>query len=149
MKEWKSPICIFFRPTPRIEYTGDRRAHIFECACGRCKARHGRDVRRYLDKGDRNSTSNLRKHAKVCWGDETVAAADATRDIDAAREILIKSNIRDGTITTEFQRIGKGKVSFSTRQHTKVETRYVLLSLFNPFLTFNSNTQRRNCVMGC
>lgn len=74
-------------------------------------------MRRYLDKGDRNSTSNLRKHAKVCWGDETVAAADATRDIDAAREILIKSNIRDG-----------------------------ILSLFNPFLTFNSNTQRRNCA---
>src|ERR1700678_534044 len=80
MKEWKSPIYVFFRPTPHIEYTGDQRAHIFECASGRCKARHGRDVCRYLDKGDRNSTSNLRKHAKVCWGDETVAAANATRD---------------------------------------------------------------------
>jgi hypothetical protein len=124
MNDWNSPIYVFFKQTPHIEYIGSRRCHVFECASGRCKARNGRDIRRFLDKGDRYSTSNLRKHAKTCWGDDAVAAADATRDVDAAREILAKTNIRDGSITTEFERIGKGKVRFSTRQHTKAETWY-------------------------
>lgn len=123
LNEWNSPVYVFFRKTPRIEYKDGRRCHVFECAAARCKARNGRDVRRFLDKGDAKSTSNLRKHAKVCWGDETVAAADATRDLDAAREILKGSKLRDGSITAEFKRIGKGKVTYSHRQHTKTEAR--------------------------
>lgn len=123
MQEWISPIYVFFRATPRIEYFKSRRAHVFECAAGRCKARNGGDVRRFLDKGDRKSTSNLRKHAKICWGDEAVEAADQTQDVDAAREILKKTNIRDGSIKAQFEQIGKGKVSYSTRQHTTKETR--------------------------
>jgi hypothetical protein len=123
MREWTSPIYVFFRETPRIEYFNSRRAHVFECAAGCCKARNGKDVRRFLDKGDRKSTSNLRKHAKICWGEDTVEAADRTRDVDAAREILKKTNLRDGSIKAEFDRIGKGKVRFSTRQHTTKETR--------------------------
>jgi hypothetical protein len=123
MHEWTSPIYVFFHATPRIEYFNSRRAHVFECAAGRCKARNGKDVRRFLDKGDRKSTSNLRKHAKICWGEDTVEAADRTRDIDGAREILNKTELRDGSIKMEFDRIGKGKVKFSTRQHTSKETR--------------------------
>ena len=34
-------------------------------------------------------------------------AADATGNVDAAHEVLNKSNIRDGSITAEFERIGK------------------------------------------
>jgi len=97
--------------------------HVFECAAGKCKARNGRDVRRFLDKGDAKSTSNMCKHAKGCWGEEAVAAADATRDINAARAVLASSKLRDGSITAEFARIGKGKVSYSHRQHTKTEAR--------------------------
>lgn len=123
MKEWTSPIYVFFKQTPRIEYVSDRRAHVFVCAAGRCKGKNGRDVRRFLDKGDRKSTSNLRKHAKICWGSEAVEAADNTRDVDAAREILSKAKKRDGSITTEFKRIRKGKVTFSARQHTTTEAR--------------------------
>ena len=123
MKEWSSPIYVFFKQTPRIEYVEDRRAHVFVCAAGRCKGKNKRAVRRFLDKGDRKSTSNLRKHAKICWGSEAVEAADNTRDVDAAREILSKAKLRDGSITAEFKRIGKGKVTFSTRQHTTTEAR--------------------------
>jgi hypothetical protein len=123
MNEWTSPIYVFFKRTPRIEYISDRRVHVFECAAGRCKGKNGKDVRRFLDKGDRKSTSNLRKHAKICWGTEAVEAADNTRDVDAAREILSKTKLRDGSITAEFARIGKGKITFSTRQHTKTEAR--------------------------
>ena len=123
MKEWSSPIYVFFKQTPRIEYVEDRRAHVFVCAAGRCKGKNGRGFRRFLDKGDRKSTSNLRKHAKICWGSEAIEAADNTRDVDAAREILSKTKLRDGSITAEFKRIGKGKVTFSARQHTTAEAR--------------------------
>jgi len=85
-------IYVFFRTSPRIDYVEGRRAHIFECAAGRCRGKNGRDVRRYLDKGDAKSTSGLRRHATKCWG--------------------VKTNLRDGTITAEFERIGKGKVTF-------------------------------------
>lgn len=141
MAEWSSPIYVFFKTKPSIEYIDDRKAHIFECASGRCKARNGRAVRRYQDKGDKNSTSNLRKHAKVCWGSDAVAAADATRDVEAARAALIRSGVRDGNITAEFERIGKGKISFSTIQHTRTETRFVSINLpINLPLTPNKNS---------
>lgn len=65
----------------------------------------------------------MRKHAKVCWGDDAVAAADATKDLEGAREVLAESKLRDGSITAAFARIGKGKVTFSHCQHTKTQAR--------------------------
>jgi hypothetical protein len=76
-----------------------------------------------LDKGDAKSTSGLRRHAKKCWGAETVKSADGTKDLEAARAILLKTNLHDGTITAEFERIGRGKVTYSHRQHTSTEAR--------------------------
>ena len=58
-------------------------------------------VHHYLDTGDAKSTGNLRKHARVCWGAEAVAAADETRNLGAAFEALKK--IKDGTITGAFE----------------------------------------------
>jgi hypothetical protein len=84
-------------------------------------------VRRFLDTTDRKSTSNLKRHATVCWGAETVdGALEAKVDIGSARTTL--GNLKDGSIVTAFQRKGKGKVSYSHRQHTKVETRYETLT---------------------
>jgi len=82
-------------------------------------------VRRYLDTTDAKSTGNLRKHAKVCWGEETVAAADQSRDIDAARDALGKS--KDGSITEAFERLARTNVTYSHRQHTTTETRWVFI----------------------
>lgn len=130
-KKWTSPVYVFFKKNPRIEYKDGRTCHVFECNASRCKARNGRDVCRYLDKGDANSTGNLRKHAKKCWGEEAVETADATRDLDAARETLAKSGVKDGSITAEFARIGKGKITYSHREHTKTEARYVPILLFD------------------
>lgn len=65
----------------------------------------------------------MRKHAKICWGAETVAAADATRDLNGARHVLAQSKLKDGSITAEFERIGKEKITYSHRQHTKMEAR--------------------------
>lgn len=109
---------------PTIDYIGDRKAHVFECAARNCHCKN-RFVRRFLDKGDAKSTSNLRRHAKVCWGEEAVTAADSTRDVGTAREALKNHKGVDGSITALFQRVAKGKVTYSHRQHTKVEARYV------------------------
>ena len=77
-------------------------------------------VRRYLDTTDAKSTGNLRKHARICWGVETVAAADETRNIGDALEALTKC--KDGSITEAFQRKGQGKVTYSHRQHTTTQS---------------------------
>ena len=60
-------------------------------------------VRRYLDTGDAKSTRNLCKHAKICWGEDTVAAADGTRDVQAAREALGKMKSVNSSITGAFE----------------------------------------------
>jgi hypothetical protein len=122
-KEWTSPIYVFFRKEPRIENVNGRRVHVFECAAGRCRGKNGRDVRRFLDTGDAKSTSGLRRHAKNCWGDDAVEAADGTQDLDGARLVLTKTKLRDGSITAQFERIGKTKVTYSHRQHTTMESR--------------------------
>ena len=133
-KKWTSPVYVFFKKTPQIEYKEGRRVHAFECGAGRCKGHNSRYVYRYLDKGDANSTSNLLRHAKICWGAKVVDGATATHDIEAAREVLAKMKLRDGSILAEFQRIGKGKVTYRHTQHTTTEARYVpLISVLNLF----------------
>ena len=123
-KEWVSPIYIFFAPVPCIEYVKDCRIHIFQCATLQCKGRHGRDVRRFLDTGDARLTSGLWRHAKQCWGDETVNAADRTKDLTAARTILANSGLKwNGSIMAAFERIGKSSVTYSHHQLTYTETR--------------------------
>ena len=123
-RDWTSPIYVFFKATPSIEYIKDRRVHVFECHAKHCKGKgNGRMVRRYLDTTDAKSTSNLRKHAKICWGEEAVAAADQTRDVLAAREALEKMSTKDGSILEAFERVAKSKVTYSHRQHTTTETR--------------------------
>lgn len=124
-KKWTSPVYAFFKTTPQIEYKDGRRAHVFECVAGRCKGRNSRYVYRFLDKGDANSTSNLLRHAKICWGVAEVQTATATRNVEAAREVLGKTKLQDGSILAEFERIGKGKVTYRHTQHTTTEARYV------------------------
>jgi hypothetical protein len=84
---------------------------------------NGRIVRRYLDTGDAKSTSNLRKHTKICWGEDAVAAADGTRNVQAAREVLGKMVSGNSSITQAFERAAKGTVTYSHRQHTSTEAR--------------------------
>jgi hypothetical protein len=101
----------------------------------RCKGRNGRNIIRFLDKGDANSTSNLLRHAKICWGTEEVEAATAMRDLDAARDVLSKTKLWDGMILAEFQRIFKDKVTYRHTQHTTTEVKYILfLILFFFFI---------------
>jgi len=109
--------------SPRIEYVDGHHAHTFECAAGRCWGKNGRDIHQYLDKGDAKLTSGLCRHATKCWGAETVKSADGTKDLEAARAVLLKMKLHDGTITAEFEHIGRGKVTYLHRQHTSTEAR--------------------------
>jgi hypothetical protein len=136
-KDWTSPIYVFFRRMPRIEYVEQRRVHVFVCAATHCRGKHGRDVRRFLDTGDARSTSGLRRHAKLCWGEEAVSAADSTANLEGARTALAKSGVkRNGSITEAFERIGKEKIVYSNRQHTYIETRYVFYLPENRILRY-------------
>jgi hypothetical protein len=129
-KDWTSPIYGFFQVRPTVKFIDGRRCHEFHCAAPHCKGKGtmSRIVRRYLDKGDRNSTSNMHKHAKNCWGEEIVSKALETKgqlSVDDVRKNLGSAKIVDGSITASFERKGKGAVTFSTRQHTYLEARLV------------------------
>jgi len=135
-QDWTSPIYAFFGTVPDITYIDGRQAHEFRCSARSCKGKgvNGRIVRRYLDTTDRKSTSNLKRHAIICWGAETVEGAlEAKVDIEEARTTL--QGVKDGSITAAFE--WKGKISYSHRQHTKAETRY--LSQLSKFFLLNAH----------
>ena len=100
--------------------------HVFSCLAKSCKGKGKslRSVNRYVDKSDVSLTSNLRKHANICWGDDVVKAADETKDLTRARAIVAKSGLGNASITAMFERAkGKGMVTYSHMQHTKTETK--------------------------
>ncbi|KIK17266.1 hypothetical protein PISMIDRAFT_76557, partial [Pisolithus microcarpus 441] len=114
-REWNSPIYAFFTPEPTIEYIAGHRSHVFWCTAKGCK----KGVRRYLDKSDAQSTGNMCKHVKACWGD-VLQKAFKMSGTTAARE-AVKSYVKSGSIPAAFD--CQGGVSHSHWQHTKLETR--------------------------
>ncbi|KAF4612580.1 hypothetical protein D9613_012727 [Agrocybe pediades] len=80
-------------------------------------------VCRFLDKGDAKSTSNLKHHAIRCWGETLVEQAMKTANVESIREGLKDAKLVDGSITVVFKRNGKGKITYSHRQHTASQTR--------------------------
>lgn len=71
------------------------------------------------------STGNMWKHAKRCWGDEVVASADKAKNANEVRATTIKGFLDPKSITAAFEQKGKGKVTYSHRQHMKTKARYV------------------------
>jgi hypothetical protein len=92
------------------------------CAAKACLHK-SRGVRRFLDKGDARSTSNMQKHAKKCWGNGIITSADKANNADDVRRTTVKGVLNPQSITAAFERKGKGKVTYSHRQHTKTESR--------------------------
>jgi hypothetical protein len=128
---WNSPIYAFFEPRPKISVVKGRRCHEFVCTASVCKGNGSerRVVRRFLDTSDKNSTSNMRKHARHCWGDDIVKKADEAKEeltLDTMRESLAEAKkSQDGSITAFFDRKGKAKVKYMIRQFTYQEARSV------------------------
>ena len=82
-------------------------------------------MRRFLDTADKGSTSNMRKHAKHCWGEDVIKKADEPKEeltLDNIRESLAEAKkTQDGSIVVFFDRKVKGKVKYMLRQHTYKE----------------------------
>jgi hypothetical protein len=74
---------------------------------------------------DVKSTSNLQRHAKLCWGEEAVVAADGTHDVRMAHTAIKSCKSLDGSITAAFEWLGRGAVTYSHRQFTKEELQYI------------------------
>ena len=117
MKGWKAAVYAFYKPDVEIEYRAGRRAYIFKCAHRGCKYSYAR----FSDTGDATATGSMRRHAEHCWGPEIWNTTQGKKAADARP--IVDAFARSGTITDAFERIGKGKVSYSARQHTSTETR--------------------------
>jgi len=105
---------------PAVEGVSGRRCHIFRCNAQTCKQKT-QEVKRYLDTNDAKSTSNLRKHAKRCWGDDIIATVDKAKNAKEVRATTVSGALDPESIMAAFERTGKGKVTYSHRQHTKAE----------------------------
>lgn len=127
MKNWRSPVYAFFKPVPMIRTIKGRRVHTFECLAKCCLAKgtDPRFVNCYLDTGDITSTSNLRKHARICFGESALEAADKTGNMAHSREVVNAAISQQAPLTAMFERMsnGKGKVTYSHTQHTKTEVK--------------------------
>jgi hypothetical protein len=106
-----------------IDYVAGRRCHVFKCANRGCK----HSVRHYLDKKDAKSTGNMRCHVLSCWGEAAVKMAEKGGDAAVAKEKVVNSILQTGSITASFEIQGKHKVTYSNIQHTKSESRWVLI----------------------
>jgi hypothetical protein len=102
-----------------------RLALVFKCANkGKCD----QTVKRYVDKGDISSTSNLGKHAENCWGKEAFKVAKQLGKKEQVLELVVKPMRTNGTLTAAFDVIAKGKPQYSNVNHTRNEIRYAILS---------------------
>lgn len=118
---WTSAIYGFYKPDVSISETGGRRAHVFACAKPSCK----HTVKRYVDTKDR-STSNMKKHALACWGEEVLNRGIETGSAEEVRKVVSTDGLDSGRISMHFKRKKKqGTVTYSHMQHTREETRYV------------------------
>jgi hypothetical protein len=65
----------------------------------------------------------MHKHAKRCWSAEVVALADRAKSANEVCATTVKGILDPQSITAAFEQMGKSKVIFLHRQHTKTESR--------------------------
>jgi len=56
-----------------------------------------------------------------CW--EAIKAVNEAKDVNEAHTKVVGGIIHTGSITAAFERKGKGKVTYSHKQHTKTGTK--------------------------
>ncbi|KAI6018856.1 hypothetical protein EDC04DRAFT_2576194 [Pisolithus marmoratus] len=118
MKEWTSSIYAFFSPVPAIAYVNGRHCHVFKCLGKSCK----HSMHWILDKADKGSTGNMRRHVWSCWGQDMLDAAGSVATLEASHTLVQKFSA-NGSIVHSFKQKGKGKLAYSNWRHTKAETR--------------------------
>ena len=56
---------------------------------------------------------------------DTINAAEQIKNASEAWS-LVNLGHKNGSITAVFERVGKGNATYSHRQHTKMETKFIL-----------------------
>jgi len=122
MKEWNSSIYAFFDPISKIKYVDSWWSHIFKCFAKCCN----HNVCCYLDKSDKVSTGNMCKHIHSCWGEAVINQINDAKDLDTAWKV-IQNHAENGTISVAFEWKRKGSITYMHLQHTRSETRCMLV----------------------
>ncbi|KAJ7748897.1 hypothetical protein B0H16DRAFT_1210865, partial [Mycena metata] len=118
-EHWTAPIYSFFKPA-QLKFDSDGRAyHYFRCTSTTCKY-NAKAVKRYTDTTDATGTSNLKKHARKCFGDAAVDAAVKGAKLDT----------RDSSIHAAFGRSSSKPKPVLSRPFTLVELRAILVRWF-------------------
>ena len=90
---WRTCIYTFFDPVPDIEYCNGRKCHVFKCSAKNCKHK----IARFIHTSDAQSTGNMRKHVRKCWGEDVLKAADEAKNVAEARAKVIAPYIENGS----------------------------------------------------
>jgi hypothetical protein len=64
---------------------------------------------------DAQSTGNMHKHAKTCWGDDVLNTTGSTANADEIWTKIVGGILRNGSITKSFERKGNGKRTYSNQ----------------------------------
>ncbi|KAI6016602.1 hypothetical protein BKA83DRAFT_4465309 [Pisolithus microcarpus] len=107
--DWTSSIYAFFSPVPAIAYVNRRDCHVFKCLGKSCK----HSMHWFLDKADKGSTGNMRRHVQSCWGQDILDAAGSVATLEASCA-LIQRFAANGSIAHSFKWKGQGKPAYST-----------------------------------
>jgi hypothetical protein len=59
--------------------------------------------------GDARSMSNMRKHARKCWGDDVIASADKASSANEVRRTTVKGSLDPQSITVTSRLIDNHK----------------------------------------
>ena len=121
-KTWTSPVYGCFDANPTIKIVNGCWSHEFQCSAKHCKGKSPKPciVCCFLDMADKGSTSNMHKHAKICWCNSII------KELNEKKDRLTLDNIWRGLAATKMVN-GKGKVKLMNRQHTYKEAWWVNL----------------------
>ena len=120
-----SPIYAFFNPTPHVVKVDGWCTHEFLWSVRGVP--RSRFATTWISKTHALLRYNMHKHARRCWGDETLEVADLAKSVNEICDRIVRSILRNGSITTAFKHNTKGKITYSHRQHTRAKTRCVFL----------------------
>jgi hypothetical protein len=62
---------------------------------------------------DTQSTGNMHKHAKTCWGDDALNATGSAANADEIQTKIVRGILRNRSITGSFERKGNRKRTYS------------------------------------
>ncbi len=97
----------------------------FECDALDCIGPHSHQVWRYIDKKDKGSTGNMKRHAEKCWG-MTIIDKSKGSNAQSVREGIAKpKGLKNRMIPMAFAAMGSAVILFSNTLLTKTQIQCV------------------------